>query len=236
MTNNTPELTIVIPTKNEEQYIGKLLNSLLKQDYEYIAKIPLYIADAHSTDKTRAVIEKYTSRLNISVIPGGLPAEGRNAGAGRAATPYVLFIDADVELRDKKLIRKALQAMKEENLHCVTTNIVSSYGNMLANVLYFVHNIIQYGSRYVKPLSTGMFMLFDRQKFNELGGFNEKVLYGEDYFLSKDIDRKKFKVLKNSYIVATSRRFKKMGYKKVAYLYLKAIKNYKDERFLYQDH
>ena len=39
----------------------------------------------------------------LEVIEGGLPSVGRNAGARLATTPYVLFLDADVELPEPYL-------------------------------------------------------------------------------------------------------------------------------------
>ena len=47
-------LTIVIPSKNEEEYIGHLLDDLQLQ---FLGDTPIYIADC-STDNTRAVIEE----------------------------------------------------------------------------------------------------------------------------------------------------------------------------------
>ena len=67
-------------------------------------------------------------RLNIEVIPGGLPSVGRNAGARTRYTPYVLFIDADMELKDPTLLRRAMELVERRKLHCVTTNIWCSQG------------------------------------------------------------------------------------------------------------
>jgi len=60
----------------------------------------VYLADANSTDGTPAIAKSFKDRLDVQVIPGGLPAVGRNNGARCALTPYVLFIDADIELAD----------------------------------------------------------------------------------------------------------------------------------------
>jgi len=51
---------------------------------------------------------------------------GRNAGAVIATTPYVLFIDADIELPDDTLLRRAMEKMKARKLHCLTTAIGST--------------------------------------------------------------------------------------------------------------
>src|SRR5262245_10565258 len=117
------QLTIVIPAKNEARLLPNLLESLCRQDYPQMSRTKVFLADAGSTDGTPELALSFAGRLDIEVIPGGLPAVGRNAGARRAATPYVLFIDADMELKDTTLIRRSMELAVRRKLHCLTTNI-----------------------------------------------------------------------------------------------------------------
>ena len=99
-------VTIVIPCKNEELYIGKTLQSI--SDQIKVNKLRVIIADANSTDNTRQVIarcQKQLSNLRIEIIDGGPVAVGRNKGAELVTTPYVLFIDADTELVEPDILR-----------------------------------------------------------------------------------------------------------------------------------
>jgi glycosyltransferase involved in cell wall biosynthesis len=107
-----PELTIVIPAKNEARNLPRLLISLSRQDYPLLPHTRVYVADAVSTDGTVDLAAMFADRLRISVIAGGLPAVGRNRGARLATTPYVLFVDADIEFNDDSLLRRSLDAMK----------------------------------------------------------------------------------------------------------------------------
>jgi len=132
----------------------------------------VFVADAGSTDGTQELALSFGDRLDIEVIPGGLTSVGRNAGARRATTPYVLFIDADMELKDPTLLRRAMALVEHRRLHCVTTNIWCSAGSARDHALYFLSNVAQYGSLLVKPFSTGMFMLFNKREFDRLGGFH----------------------------------------------------------------
>lgn len=116
------ELTIVIPAKNEVKMLPKLLKSIYRQDYEEMAQTRVIIADAGSTDGTVEAALDFRNRLKVEVVPGGLPSVGRNAGARLATTRYVLFLDADVELSEPTLVRRALEAMRERELHLTTTN------------------------------------------------------------------------------------------------------------------
>src|SRR5947209_7306751 len=172
MNTNPSKLTIVIPAKNEAKLLPKLLESLCRQDYQFMPLTTVYVADAGSTDGTPDLVMGFSGRLNVEVIPGGLPSVGRNAGARRASTPYVLFIDADMELRDTTLLRRAMELVERRRLHCVTTNIWCGQGSVRDQVLYLASNIAQYGSLLVKPFSTGMFMLFEKATFDRLGGFH----------------------------------------------------------------
>jgi len=106
---NTPsELTIVIPAKNEAKLIPRLLTSLLNQDYQKMRNTKVLVADASSTDGTPDIVMSFRDRLDVRVIPGGLPSVGRNAGAALADTRYILFIDADIEPASPSLIQRAI--------------------------------------------------------------------------------------------------------------------------------
>jgi glycosyltransferase involved in cell wall biosynthesis len=46
----------------------------------------ILVADAGSTDGTPEIVMQFRDRLQVAVIPGGLPSAGRNAGAALADT------------------------------------------------------------------------------------------------------------------------------------------------------
>jgi glycosyltransferase involved in cell wall biosynthesis len=232
------ELTIVIPAKNEEKTIANLLRSLASQTYPvYDCKIIL--ADAGSTDHTVDTARLIASRLNLlqfEVISGGLPAVGRNAGARLAQSRFVLFMDADIKLHSYSLIERCIQEMRAKGLHCVTTDIMCPQGAWMSRMAYRVSNFYQKGSRFFgTPFATGMFMMFDRHAFNDLGGFNEAALFGEDYLLSKHVKWNRFRVVPGG-VETSDRRFQKMGHWNIAKLFLAtALFSHNDEQF-FKDH
>ena len=85
------DLTIVIPAKNEAALIPRLLNNLANQDYPKMRNTKVLVADAGSTDGTPDVVMGFKDRLDVSVIPGGLPSVGRNAGALWPTRPMCYF-------------------------------------------------------------------------------------------------------------------------------------------------
>ena len=205
------------------------------QDYLKMPSTRVLVADANSTDGTPDIVMSFADRLLVEVIPGGLPSVGRNAGASRADTPYVLFMDADIEPASPSLIRRAVELAASKHLHCVTTNILCRGGSLTDKLLYASNDVFQYLSRLHRPFATGMFMLFDRRRFNELGGFHEQVHFAEDYLLSSQVERSKFGIIRGG-VYTTNRRFEEMGHFRVAKLFLSTALNYWNESFFLRDH
>ena len=193
------------------------------------------VADANSTDGTPGIVRSFRYQLNVEVIRGGMPSVGRNQGAALAETPYVLFLDADIEPAHTSVIRRAVELAQRKQLHCVTTNILCRDGNWVDKVLYAGNDLFQYLSRLHHPFATGMFMLFDTKKFHELGGFDERIHFAEDYMLSQQVERKRFGIVRGG-VYTTNRRFQKMGHWRVGWLFLKTAMNYWNQNYFLRDH
>jgi glycosyltransferase involved in cell wall biosynthesis len=232
---NSSELTIVIPAKNEAKLIPRLLTSLTTQDYSKMSSTRVLVADANSTDGTPEIVMSFCDRLNVSVIRGGMPSVGRNQGAALAESDYVLFLDADVELADRSLVRRCVEKAQSKQLHCVTTSIVCRDGSWADKLIYAGNDMFQYLSTLHRPFATGMFMFFDRKKFWELGGFHEQIHFGEDYKLSQQVERSRFAIVRGG-VYTTNRRFKRMGHLKVGWLFLKTAMNFWNEKYFLRDH
>ena len=140
--NTASALTIVIPAKNEAKLIPRLLESLAKQDYSKMSSTRVLVADAHSTDGTPEIVMSFRDRLNVQVIAGGMPSVGRNRGAARADTPYILFLDADIELASASLIRRVMERAEREALQCVTTNILCRDCSGFDKAMYGTNNCL----------------------------------------------------------------------------------------------
>jgi len=212
------KITIVVPCKNEEDYIPYLLTHLRNQ---MIGSTRIIIADC-STDNTRAFIQESKGSLNIEVIDGGPVSIAKNNGAKLVTTPYILFIDADVRFFSDMVIRDAVDELESNNLDLVGLYIKCYDRNKTTQIGFMLFNFVNRIMSYKVPFAVGAFMLTRRDKFEEYGGFAEKYGTSEDFFLSKMYDTKKFKLV-NHYVGQDSRRFQKMGYFGMA-LYL--IKNF----------
>jgi len=201
------KVTIVVPCKNEENYIAHLLMHLRQQ---WIGDTRIIIADC-STDNTRQVIQTMKGELNVEIIDGGPVSVAKNNGARLVTTPYILFIDADVRFFDTHVIQDAVNKMQADDLDLVGLNIKCYDRDVRAVIGFGLFNMINHSLKFFTPFAVGAFMLTRKDRFDEFGGFPENLSTSEDYFLSRKYSTKKFKILKH-YFGQDSRRFKRMGY------------------------
>jgi glycosyltransferase involved in cell wall biosynthesis len=201
------KITIVVPCKNEEDYIHHLLDSLRNQQ---IGDTRIIIADA-STDNTRGVIEAYRGKLNIEVIDGGAVSMAKNNGARLVTTPYILFIDSDVRFFSDTVIADTVRELENKDLDLIGLYLRCYDHDFRAKIGFMLFNVINRIMQHWVPFAVGAYMLTRRSKFEEFGGFPEKFGTSEDFFLSKMYAVNKFKLM-NHYLGQDSRRFQKMGY------------------------
>ena len=201
------KITIVVPCKNEENYINHLLDSLRDQD---IGDTRVIIADC-STDDTRQVIQNNSAGLNVEIIEGGPVSIAKNNGAAMVTTPYILFIDADVRFFKNSVIHDAVNLIESKNLDLIGLKIKCYDKDPRAKLGFIIFNTINQAMKFFSPFAVGAFMLTRKDKFDEYGGFPEKFSTSEDYFLSRMYSPRKFRILRHHF-GQDSRRFKKMGY------------------------
>ena len=63
------KISVVLTTKNEENNIGKLLESLISQEESY----EVLVIDSDSSDKTQDIVKKYSEKnqnIKLIVHPG----------------------------------------------------------------------------------------------------------------------------------------------------------------------
>jgi len=219
-TTMSDKITIVVPCKNEENYIAHLLMHLRQQS---IGNTRIIIADC-STDKTREVIEIMKGELNVEIIDGGPVSFAKNNGARLVTTPYILFIDADVRFFKNTVIQDAVNTMESNNLDLIGLKIKCYDRDPRAKIGFVIFNTINQALKFFSPFAVGAFMLTRRDRFEEYGGFPEQFSTSEDFFLSRMYSPKKFKIVRHHF-GQDSRRFKKMGYMGMAKYLVKNFVN-----------
>ncbi|MEM4271951.1 MAG: glycosyltransferase [Candidatus Pacearchaeota archaeon] len=178
-----PYLSIIIPTRNEERYLPKLINSINGQTFQ---DLEIIVADAFSTDKTRQIAYETGCR----VVDGGHPAIGRNNGARVSSGKVLCFIDADFILPDEHFIKKSLNEMNKRKLDIAGTLITSTRtGSFAKDILYkcfyattSLANVVAHKLK-IPVLQALIFVRYE--SFKKAGGF-PLYEFGEDAALAKN--------------------------------------------------
>lgn len=102
--NKKPKVSVIIPTYNRANLVGRAIKSVLSQTYEYFE---LIIVDDSSTDNTEDIIGQFQEKdKRIKYIKhdknkGGSAA--RNTGIKSSKGEYITFLDSDDEWLCEKL-------------------------------------------------------------------------------------------------------------------------------------
>jgi len=209
------ELSIVIPTLNEEKYLPKLLDSLKGQTYD---DYEIIVADSASEDNTVTIAKSYGAKvLNIGRMG---PGNGRNEGAKKAHGKYLLFLDADVVLPKKDFLWNFIGEVKYENLKLANCfhflypfNVLDIPANITINLYFKAYS-------FISPIVPGFFIFVEKGVFDAVGGFDEAIRVGEDVdFVRRAHKHADFKML-NTYIYFSNRRFEREGRMKMYATYI----------------
>lgn len=115
----SPAVSIVIPVHNDEEWVGRALESCLAQT---LKDIEIICIDDASTDGTVEVIEGYRSRdARIRLVQqetNQSAFQARRVGVMHAKASYILFLDGDDELLDDAA-RRALRAARTKRADLV---------------------------------------------------------------------------------------------------------------------
>ncbi|GBF50486.1 glycosyl transferase family 2 [Leptospira ryugenii] len=199
-----PEISVVIPSLNEEEYLPILLESLKKQTFRDFEVI---VADAGSKDKTVDIAKEYGAK----VVAGGMPGPGRNRGAEVASGDFLFFFDSDVYL-PPDFLEKAYQEMQDRFLDLATCEFKPQSDLQLDKVMFKLANLTVKLNQSFNPRAAGFCIFITRRLFRRVKGFDESVVIAEDHDL---VDRaSKFRPLRflnNVHLTVSIRRLEKEG-------------------------
>lgn len=222
------KFSIVIPTRNEELVIAESI--LQYAPYFEKNELEIIVSDAGSTDKTieavHSMVEKFPGRVRLVQKTGKQNiAIGRNAGAAVARGEILFHTDADVRLPDPALFFQQVMATFSNPKILAATTAIRVYPSDARFSDRFYHFLMNTTIRLSILtgwcLAKGECQLVRRSAFIEVGGYDERLVAGEDCNLFFRIHEKgTVHFLSDLHVFHSPRRFRKYGYWKVSHQYL----------------
>lgn len=215
-------ISILIPTLNEENYIGLLLEDLTKQTFK---DFEVVVVDGRSVDATKEVVLKFQDPLDLTLLvsPKTGPGIQRNYGAKHAKYGNLLFLDADVRL-EVDFLEKLQNRFLQEQFDAATCWIVPTRATLTYKILYRMMVFVFYDllSRFF-PTALGACIFVRKSAFDEIHGFDEEVFVWEDSDFFARLNKKGWKLayLKDPYIYYSTRRLEKEG---LWYVFFRGLK------------
>ena len=202
---NGPQVSILIPCRNEEDNIGRCLNSLLRQDYE---NFEIVVLDDNSEDSTWEIISNYASKHdNIKVFQGkplpddwnGYP-HAMHQLAQHAAGEILIFTDADTQHSKTSVSWGVTNILYHDvdYLSGYTRQIFASMSDAMVVINIFLNTVILLPLWLVKPtkspsfaMALGQYMCFKRESYLRYGGFEivkDKITC--DVYMARELKRR----------------------------------------------
>lgn len=198
------EFSVIIPTLNEEVLLPHLLADLQAQTFRDFEVI---VADAGSRDRTVEMAQQMGAR----VVPGGMPAVGRNRGAEAANGNFLVFLDADTRVASD-FLEKVHAELEERFLDLATCEIEPISTHPLDGLLHDFTNLAIKIGQFTDPHAPGFCIIISRRLFRRVGGFNESLKLAEDHDLVKRASQfRPLRVLNSARVQVSVRRLEKEG-------------------------
>ncbi len=204
-----PEISVIIPTLNEEKYLKRCLFSLRDQDFD--GRYEIIVGDSYSEDNTLEIAKKYADKI-VLVDKRGSASYGRNAGAKVSKGKILVFLDADTYV-SRNFLSEISRTFEDKEVVAATGPAFFDHEKFITKQ-YFAIDLFKFLIKIKKPFFSGVFTVVRRDIFFQIGGWPEDVFPGEEIEFSRKLwkVKGKFVWLKDVFVLVSSRRLKEFGF------------------------
>lgn len=192
MNNNRPLISVIMSVYNSESTIEQSIESLLQQTYK---NIEIYLIDDGSTDDSYKIIKNYSSkftRIKSFKNPQNIGlTKSLNILAKEVEGPLIARQDADDFSYETRFEEQFSYLNKKSLNACTTRAKIMNTEKLIPGFSFFIPNRISI--KFKNPFIHGT-LLIEKSTFFELGCYDEKFRYAQDYKLMTDLINKKYKV------------------------------------------
>jgi cellulose synthase/poly-beta-1,6-N-acetylglucosamine synthase-like glycosyltransferase len=188
-------VTVVVPARDEEEFIGPCLDSILAQDDPNLQVI---VVDGASRDRTREVVHGYMrrdARIELLVNPAGIVPTSLNAALESARGRWFVRVDAHAAV-PPNYVRTAVAWLRTGRWGGVggrkdgvgRTAAGRAIAAAMGSRFGVGNSTYHYGTR-VRPVEHIPFGAYPTSLIRDLGGWDERCRVNQDFELDYRVRR-----------------------------------------------
>jgi len=201
--SSAPEISVVVPVRNEEASIRILLAALLSQT---LPPKEIVITDGGSVDSTTNIIEEFIkdgAPVRLFREKNSLPGRSRNVGAKNSRSQWIAFTDAGTRSEPDwlaSLAEKIGDGSAVDVVYGSYEPVVDSFFKECAAIAY-VPPAFETDGGFVRPRSI-VSALMRRKAWEDVGGFPENLRSAEDLLFMNKVEQAGFRTVRAPRAVA----------------------------------
>lgn len=199
------QVAIIIPTLNEEKFIGACLDSVLAQNYP-TEQMDIMVIDGGSKDRTHEIVREYRQKYpNIRLLDnqGKIQSIAFNIGVKESTAPYIVRLDAHAFYK-KKYIELCVKHLSEHSeygnvgggcdIRPQNDSIQAEANAVLNQVSFGIGGAAFRVGAEAGCVDTVPFGSFPRKVIEKIGGMREDLARGEDNEFNSRIHKAGYKI------------------------------------------
>ncbi|MRJ06734.1 MAG: glycosyltransferase family 2 protein [Epsilonproteobacteria bacterium] len=195
-----PKISVIMPTLNEEKFIGRALESLLETSLSP-EEMEILIVDGGSRDRTREIVKEYQKRypfIHLLENPHKIVPIAMNIGIKKARGEYIVRVDAH-SIYPPDYIAQLVKYHQQLGADNVGGRVVTQLAEKSPTAVAIANTLndkLGVGSSFrtisdlkIRPVDTVPFGCYKKELLEKIGLYNPKLVRNQDIELNKRIIR-----------------------------------------------
>lgn len=186
-----PFVSVVVPCRNEERYLGRCLDSILASEYPR-DRMEILVVDGESDDRTREVAQRFAqadSRIRVLRNPRQIVPAALNRGVRVAKGEVIARMDAHAVYPPAYLPRlvQALLTSGADNVGGRVVTLPAGRGAVARAIALALghpfgvgNSYFRIGASHPRPVDTVPFGCYRGEVFDRIGLFDEELIRNQD--------------------------------------------------------